>query len=346
MLGNLCLSKGSDLDNLAVLLSKPLNVAFQVADDHGVSMDCLQTITPPPMYASGKDHLLGLYHSLTPNTNNWSILLAESMTGPFGPWRRIQTMVSNTGTMPFIYLDPSSGYYLLAYESMDSTGNFPRILFYSSYQDFLGGKVTYSTTLMKRIHTSASPNTYTKDYDDKIQNIGTPTITTAQFIDSVWTIYLRFHFTTKSSPDGDTPGYGFVSFNPSKEIDGVYYNWQGYFDNDANNAIEIARQVQGGKIGQRANINYHNQRYYLYEAQLNSNFDWKNWRLFLYSVAEKRAVQLSLNFNGVNDLANPSIAQYANSTVVTVFIPGEAITPDTSSAVKPGCAVYTLPLLV
>lgn len=329
----------TDLDDLArLLVQQPLIRAFGVKDDHGISMDCLQTI--PADATDG--HLYGFYHHDA--SNKWDIYLAESTNGLQGPWTRRQTLVHDSGSMPYIYLHPDTGTYILAYEVIASGGNYPVFNFYKNTADLLNAHLMYSTTLMKRVHIAAPGNTYTADFSDDIKNIGTPTITAVQLLDKVWTLSVRFHFTTTSSGELDTPGYGVITFNPTKEV-GLYFNWQGYFDNDVNNAIQVARDVHGGKIGQRANIHFRGRLYYLYEAQLTSSFNWADWRLFLYSSDENRAVKLALSIDGIVDFANPSVTQLGNSTVVTLFVPSEAVNSNTPSQDSPGCLVYTLPPL-
>jgi hypothetical protein len=345
------ISQATDLDDLAVILSKPLQYAFGVHDSTGASMDCLQIFTS--LSENSSQRFYGVYHYNIPSTDIWDIYLAESETGPFGPWIRKQSLVSKIGSMPFVHYNKATGYYILAFEQMDTkNGNFPSFYFYSSLSGFLSGEVLYATSLMKRIHSAALPNTYTTDYNSNIRNIGTPSITSAEYIDGIWILYVRFHFTTIDAPEVDTPGYGAISFNPTKENDTLYYNWQGYFDNDASNAIQIARHLGGGKIGQRSNLRYNNHNYYLYEAQLNSSFDWHNWRLFLYSPQEQRAVQLLLNIEEVIDFANPSAAlpdisidKSFQSAIMTVFVPSEAITSKASADVRAGTLVFTLPPL-
>lgn len=339
---NILVAAASDLDALASMLSKPETVKFAVSDDFGASMDCLQIFKST---SADDEKLYGVYHNFNSTTNSWNIYLAESDNAPAGPWIRIQTLVEKSGSMPFVHTDAQTGSYILAYEHMDPSGNFPILLFYSSMSSLLQGQASHLTTLMKEVHTAASPNTYTNDVQGAIVNVGTPSITAAQYIDNTWMIYLRFHFTTKSAPEYDTPGFGVVTYKPSMEVNGVYFNWQAFFDNDANNAIEIARDVKGGKIGQRANVRYRGRLYYLYEAQLNSNFDWHNWRLFLYSADENRAVTVPLSIDGIVDFANPSVAQLEDRTMVTLFVPSEGISADSPPADRPGCLVYTLPVL-
>jgi hypothetical protein len=97
-----------------------------------------------------------------------------------------------------------------------------------------------------------------------------------------------------------------------------------------------------GKIGQRdvfwvnegGNLN----KYYFYEVNLNAAFDWKNWRIVLYSALEERAMVIPFSFNKVVDLANPHISLFEfNPTTngytfwISFFIPGEGITPGTGA---------------
>ena len=247
--------------------------------------------------------------------------------------------------MPFVYREGRSGKYVLAYECIEGSGNFIKMQFYSNLQALLTGNFDYQTSLMKRIHIPAAPNTYTNDVSSNIKNIGTPSITSAQIIDNIGIIYIRFHFTLDDSPEQDTPGCGVVTYKPSKEGSGEYFNWQAFFDNESNNAIEVARNVQGGKIGQRASIKFNQKLYYLFEAQLNRNFDWKNWRLFLYSPDENRALQLNLKIDLVVDFANPGLTQYPDRTVLTLFVPSQAIDPGVSTSAQPGCLIITLPAM-
>lgn len=341
----------SDLDDLSSVVSSPTGLITSVQDNLGISMDCLN-IFPAEDYNTSYYHLYGVYHHNIPNTNDWDIYLAEySSTESVltDSWTRRTTLVSSTGSMPNIYryLDPvTNAYsYILSYESMDSdTGNYIQWLFYSDLEALLASQSQYSTSLAKykRIHIADDPNTYSEDYSSLIWNIGTPTISSASFIDNIWIIYFRFHYTTSYARTSDTPGYGVISYNPIIEVQNVsYYNWQGYFDNNVNNAIQIARSDQGGKIGQRAKITDNKLSYYVYEAQLTSSFDWNDWRLFLYSPDEVRAVQVPLNVSDVVDFCNPSITQLIDQTIVTVFIPSEG----SNDQVTAGTMIYTLPLI-
>ena len=64
----------------------------------------------------------------------------------------------------------------------------------------------------------------------------------------------------------------------------TYKDWRGYSDINVLNAF---RKIGvNGKIGQRDSFVLQNgntqRKYYLYEANLYTDFDWKNWRIFLY----------------------------------------------------------------
>ena len=81
-----------------------------------------------------------------------------------------------------------------------------------------------------------------------------------------------------------------------------------------------------GKIGQRDYFFVGVDRYYLYECNLNSDFDWKNWRLFLVSLSEMKARALPLVLGGDIDIANPHITLIDKvgsklKFVVTAFLP-------------------------
>lgn len=105
---------------------------------------------------------------------------------------------------------------------------------------------------------------------------------------------LKFHF----SPDGshDLPGYGSVNFKPLRDfvdkqgkwIGGCkqnYTDWSGIEDLITEKAIRKIGLT--GKIGQRDIFEISDgsstSKYYLYEVNMNLNFDWKNWRIVLYS---------------------------------------------------------------
>lgn len=108
-----------------------------------------------------------------------------------------------------------------------------------------------------------------------------------------------------------------------------------------------------GKIGQRdvfwvkegSNIN----KYYLYEANLNTVFDWRNWRIVLYSASEDRATLIPFNFSKVVDIANPHISQFSYNPStnkytfwVSFFLPGEGITPGTGAEGGEMTAISTI----
>ena len=101
---------------------------------------------------------------------------------------------------------------------------------------------------------------------------------------------MRFHY----SPDGshDYPGFGFVNIKPLRDFtkDGKwiggsvenYGDWRGSPDKDVEGMLRQAGC--NGKIGQRDSFDILNQRYYLYECNLNQSFDWKSWRIFALSL--------------------------------------------------------------
>lgn len=104
---------------------------------------------------------------------------------------------------------------------------------------------------------------------------------------------IKFHY----SPDGshDLPGFGYINLRPLRDfidkngqwIGGckqAYTDWKGYTDSVVMNAIRKIGVT--GKIGQRDSFSIISQgrtyNYYLYEANLYADFDWKNWRIFLF----------------------------------------------------------------
>ena len=105
---------------------------------------------------------------------------------------------------------------------------------------------------------------------------------------------LKFHY----SPDGkkDLPGLGAVDLNPLRDfIDEQgqwkggckeqYSGWSGSTDFKVQQAI--ARLGPYSKIGQRDMFTLSEdgilKKYYLYEVNINPSFDWKDWRIVLYS---------------------------------------------------------------
>jgi hypothetical protein len=59
-----------------------------------------------------------------------------------------------------------------------------------------------------------------------------------------------------------------------------------------------------------------------------------------------------MKVGGVEDFANPSVSllnlqifNHYNYSVMTSFVPSEAISPSTAAEAVPGCLVLTLPLL-
>lgn len=90
-------------------------------------------------------------------------------------------------------------------------------------------------------------------------------------------------------------------------------------------------------------------KYYFYEVNLNAVFDWRNWRIVLYSAAEDRAMVIPFNFNKVIDLANPHISQFGYDATkgqynfwVSFFIPGEGVTPGTGAEAGEFTAMATI----
>ena len=116
-------------------------------------------------------------------------------------------------------------------------------------------------------------------------------------------LFIKFHY----SPDGqkDLPGYGYVNLNPLRDflddkgqwIGGCkekYSDWKGSTDTLVQQAI--SRIHAYSKIGQRDVFklleNGKLNTYYLYEVNMNPVFNWKDWRIILYSPQVNRAIQI------------------------------------------------------
>ena len=76
----------------------------------------------------------------------------------------------------------------------------------------------------------------------------------------------------------------------------AYSDWKGFSDSDVQKALQIAGCE--GKIGQRDFFTIDKTDYYIYECNLYYQFDWKNWRIFMYSPSQRKAILLNLNLNG------------------------------------------------
>lgn len=82
-----------------------------------------------------------------------------------------------------------------------------------------------------------------------------------------------------------------------------------------------------------------NSKYYLYECNFSGSFDWKNWRIVLYSENPRAAKFLPLRIGGAEDFANPHItllSKNGNSYEfqISVFLPSQGVTPGVDA--KPG----------
>ena len=69
---------------------------------------------------------------------------------------------------------------------------------------------------------------------------------------------------------------------------------------------------------------------------MNSKFDWKDWRIILYSEKDNYAAEIPFSFRGDIDLANPHISllsfdsdKNAYSFWLTFFLPSEGVKPGT-----------------
>ena len=157
-------------------------------------------------------------------------------------------------------------------------------------------------------------------------NIGTPSVENVTVLQSQANIHksrlnltIKFHY----SPDGkrDAPGYGSVDLMPMRDfvdtkgqwVGGCkehYLGWSGSTDRQVQQAI--ARVHPYSKIGQRDVFSLLENgvinQYYLYEVNMNTEFNWKDWRIVLYSLKYNRAVQIPFSFDRDEDLANPRIS--------------------------------------
>ncbi|MBD3273389.1 hypothetical protein GF385_03520 [Candidatus Dependentiae bacterium] len=353
--------KGTDLDLIAKHIKETTkeHVAYDLKTEDSTRMDVLKII-PAEDYSSSNSHFFGTSHYS--DGDFWQLTLAETTDGIDKGWD-IVTTFTNRGTMGYLHHDSASGYYILVYENMTNVvgeGNCIHFRFFSNITNLKANKEDYSTFLTKKIHLAASNDSYGVDPSSNVKNMGTPDITYATYKDGIWIIYYKLHFTTLTAPEDDIPGYGILIFNPKKEYEDKisFYTWEGYFDsgyssgsftptttyhfncqtffdNNANNAIQIARNLQGGKIGQRDKITWNGKDYYLYEAQLTSSFDWADWRLYLYSPDEMRAVPVDLNLPEITSIANPHTYQIGDTLILSAYFPtyteGEVTKPESGA---------------
>lgn len=100
-----------------------------------------------------------------------------------------------------------------------------------------------------------------------------------------------------------------------------YSDWKGSTDTNVINAIMKIGVT--GKIGQRDSFSIISQgrtyNYYLYEANLYADFDWRNWRIFLYGETENQVMPIPFVLDKVYDLANPHINVQSSSSSEIVF---------------------------
>ena len=75
-------------------------------------------------------------------------------------------------------------------------------------------------------------------------------------------------------------------------------------------------------------------KYYLYEVNVNPSFDWKDWRIVLYSERDNVAARINFSFKGDEDVANPHISSFGGSQsdgsyvfYLTFFLPSEGVKP-------------------
>ena len=66
-----------------------------------------------------------------------------------------------------------------------------------------------------------------------------------------------------------------------------------------------------GKIGQRDYFYIGNEKYYIYECNINPSFDWYSWRIALYSPSLNQGRLLPLVLGGDIDIANPHITLHS-----------------------------------
>jgi len=117
------------------------------------------------------------------------------------------------------------------------------------------------------------------------------------------------------------PGYGTIVLKPLRDFVDQHQNWiggckQNYTDWIGKSDVNVSNAIKKigifGKIGQRDSFTFYEngvyKKYYLYECNLNVDFNWKNWRIILYSEVENRAVPIPFVFDKVIDIANPHIS--------------------------------------
>jgi len=77
-------------------------------------------------------------------------------------------------------------------------------------------------------------------------------------------------------------------------------------------------------------------KYYLYEVNFNPQFNWKDWRIVLYSERDNVAARIMFYFEGDEDVANPRISAFGDRQngdsyifYLSFFLPSEGVIPGT-----------------
>ena len=113
-----------------------------------------------------------------------------------------------------------------------------------------------------------------------------------------------------------------------------YSDWKGNTDLKVQQAI--ARLGLYSKIGQRDLFilveDGRPNKYYIYEVNMNKVFNWKDWRIVLYSERDNVAAEVPFSFGGDVDVANPhiSLVNYNHSKneytfFLSFFLPSEGV---------------------
>ncbi|RYH19771.1 hypothetical protein EON65_25565 [archaeon] len=116
---------------------------------------------------------------------------------------RIQTLIPNMASMSFMYMHQATGQYILAFLHMDSW----HLLYLLLLQHLVCGRVAHSSREESTHRHCTQLNT--PEPSSRSHNLGTPSISIAQYMDNFWTLYVCFHFTTDDVRDPYT--YNFMA---------------------------------------------------------------------------------------------------------------------------------------
>jgi hypothetical protein len=276
---------------------------YGLRDSTGRGMDTAKIVADP--VTAGR--YIAVYHTLVNGVFEVRVATSRNLFS----WTYRRTLDTHA-SQPTISFSPTNGPLIVEEaHGPGSDNNHLRFRYYTPVSNLLGG-ITYRVFDAPQTLSACAegtPNVYSVRYATS-----TSTITSGSTID------VGHHYFANCQTDRQARGTlkNFTTWTTTRQP-----------------AVDSALAAAGaaGKHGDRDGIIYKGPRFSLIEGNLSDQFNWANWRAYLYDHPMLTARRLNIRTRlGSTSFANPSITRLRNPSgrnvlVVSMFLPSEGAKP-------------------